>query len=63
MQKTMWDDLEPKTVKPKPKDLSVLGVAELDEYIAALKAEITRAEDVKAAKTAHKASVEGLFKK
>ena len=26
------DDLEPRKVKPKPKDLELLGVEELEEY-------------------------------
>jgi uncharacterized small protein (DUF1192 family) len=57
------DDLEPRTRKPKPKDLSVLGVAELEDYIAALKAEIIRAESEIAARQKQKSGAESLFKR
>lgn len=57
------DDLEPRKQKPKPKDLTQMSVAELTEYIATLEAEIVRAREAIAAKQAHRAGIEGLFKK
>jgi uncharacterized small protein (DUF1192 family) len=57
------DDLEPRSKKPKPKDLTVLGVAELDDYIAALEAEIARARAEIAARQKQKSGAEALFKR
>ena len=37
------EDLLPRNKKPQPKDLSLLGIAELEEYIAGLESEIARA--------------------
>ncbi|MEJ1994662.1 MAG: DUF1192 domain-containing protein [Limibacillus sp.] len=56
------DDLEPRKVKPKPKDLELLGVEELEEYIAGLQAEIDRARAVIDGKQSHKGAAEALFK-
>ena len=56
------DDLEPRKVKPKPKDLELLGVKELEEYIAGLQAEIDRARAVIDGKQSHKGAAEALFK-
>ncbi|OFW83468.1 MAG: hypothetical protein A2018_03220 [Alphaproteobacteria bacterium GWF2_58_20] len=49
-------------VKKQPKPLDNLGIVELEEYIGALRAEIVRTEAVIAAKKAHRAGIEGLFK-
>ena len=57
------EDLEPKTKKPKPKDLSPLGIKELKAYIAELEAEIARAKQAIAAKQSHSADAERFFKK
>lgn len=57
------DDLEPRKPKPALKDLSVLGVAELKEYIAGLEAEIDRAKAAIAGKEAQKSAAEAFFKK
>lgn len=56
------DDLTPRKAKPAPKDLSGMGVAELEEHIAGLQAEIERARAEIARKQAHRAAVEGLFR-
>ncbi|MBT5412979.1 MAG: DUF1192 domain-containing protein [Rhodospirillaceae bacterium] len=57
------DDLEPRN-KPKPKkDLEVLGVEELEEYIAELEAEIARARATIGGKTSHRSAADALFKK
>jgi uncharacterized small protein (DUF1192 family) len=56
-------DLEPRTKRQKPKDLDVMSVDALKEYIAGLEAEIERARTAIAAKTSHKATAESFFKK
>ncbi|SMH51947.1 DUF1192 family protein [Azospirillum agricola] len=58
-----FEDLEPRAAKPAPKDLSVLGVAELNDYIAGLEAEIARARAAIAAKQAQKNAAEAFFRK
>ncbi|MFY9288082.1 MAG: DUF1192 domain-containing protein [Alphaproteobacteria bacterium] len=55
------DELEPQRTNLKPPDLQQLSVRELNDYIVALKAEIKRAEDVIAKKSAHKDSIDALF--
>ncbi|HEY1720183.1 MAG TPA: DUF1192 domain-containing protein [Magnetospirillaceae bacterium] len=57
------DDLEPRKAKPQLRNLEVMGVAELNAYIAELEDEISRVRAVIKAKTSHRAGVEGLFKK
>ncbi len=57
------DDVAP---PPKPEgapDLETLSIAELQEHIAALRAEIARAEAAIAAKQAQRGSAEQLFKR
>jgi uncharacterized small protein (DUF1192 family) len=56
------DDLEPRKPVVKPKDLDLLGVKELEDYIAGLEAEIARARAVIDKKQSHKGAAEGLFK-
>lgn len=48
--------------KPKPKDLAPLGVAELQDYISELKAEILRAEAEIAKRGSHKSAAEAIFR-
>jgi uncharacterized small protein (DUF1192 family) len=57
------EDLLPQRQKPKPRDLTVLGVAQLEEYIAELEGEIARARAEIAKKQKHRGGIEGLFKK
>jgi len=57
------EDLLPQRQKPKPKDLTLLGVAELEEYIAGLEAEIARARAEIAAKQKQRSGAEALFKR
>ncbi len=47
----------------EPRLLDSLSVAELGEYVLALKAEIARAEASAEAKKTHRAGIEGLFGK
>jgi uncharacterized small protein (DUF1192 family) len=61
--KDEFADLEPRAAKPAPKDLTVLGVAELQAYIVGLEAEIARARAAIAAKEAQKSAAEAFFKK
>jgi len=56
------DDLEPRRVKPKPRDLDALGVTELEAYLAELGEEAERVRQKIAAKKAYLAGVAGLFK-
>ncbi|WP_377809199.1 DUF1192 family protein [Azospirillum sp. A29] len=58
-----FEDLEPRKAKPAPKDLTVMGVAEIEAYIATLEAEIVRARAAIAAKQAQKSAAEAFFKK
>jgi len=58
-----WNELEPRNKKPQPKDLSLLGIAELKAYIDELQAEIVRAQAQIAARESHRSGAEALFKK
>ena len=57
------EDLLPQRQKPKPRDLTVLGVAELEAYIGELEAEIARARSEIAAKRKQRGGAESLFKR
>ena len=56
------EDLEPRTKKPKPKDLEGLGVEELEAYLAKLEAEAERVREKIAAKKAYLSGADSLFK-
>jgi uncharacterized small protein (DUF1192 family) len=58
------DEDELPTKKPiTPKDLTLLGIAELEDYIADLESEIARARDEIAEKRKHRGGAEALFKR
>jgi len=57
------EDLLPQRQRPKPKDLTLLGITELEEYIAGLEAEIARARVEIAAKRDHGGAAAALFKR
>ena len=57
------EDLLPQRQKPKPKDLTLLGIAELEDYIAGLEGEIARARGEIAAKQRQRSGAEALFKR
>lgn len=57
------DDELPQHRKVPPKDLTPLSVAELNDYIAGLEAEIARARQAIAAKQSHRAGADSLFKR
>lgn len=59
----MEDPEEPRDVKPKPKDLEVMSIEALGEYIAELEAEIARAREVIADKSTARQDAETVFKK
>lgn len=56
------EDLEPRKKKVEPRNLDVLSIGELNEYIAELEAEIDRVRAKIAAKQAHRAGAASLFK-
>jgi uncharacterized small protein (DUF1192 family) len=57
-----FEDLEPQKQSKKPKPLDNMSVADLKDYIAALQAEIVRAEAAMKAKQAHLEAMNSLFK-
>jgi uncharacterized small protein (DUF1192 family) len=56
------EDLDPKTKKPKPRDLSDLSIDALNDYIADLEAEIERVRADIAAKQAALSAADSIFK-
>lgn len=58
-----WDELEPQKKPQQAKDLSPLGVKELNAYITDLKAEIARAEAEIAKRSNTKDAAEAFFRK
>lgn len=57
------DDLEPRSKKPPPKNLQLMDIAELEEYIEGLQTEIERARAMIQSKKAVRAGADALFKK
>ena len=57
------EDLVPRNQPKKLKDLTLMGIAELEEYIAALEAEAGRARAEIAAKQKQRTGAEALFKR
>lgn len=55
------DEFEPLKKTAKPRDLGPLSVEDLKDYIAALDAEIARAEAEIAKKKAHRGAIDALF--
>jgi uncharacterized small protein (DUF1192 family) len=56
-------ELEPRRKPAQPKDLSLMGVAELEAYIAELENEIARVRVEIAAKVGQRRGAEALFKR
>lgn len=56
------DELEPRNQPPQKKNLEVMSLEELEDYVAALKAEIARTEEMIAKKRDHRSSADSLFK-
>jgi uncharacterized small protein (DUF1192 family) len=57
------EDLLPQRQAPKLKDLTLLGIIELEEYIAGLESEVARARAEIAAKQKQRSGAEALFKR
>jgi len=57
------EDLLPQRQPVKPRDLTLLGIAELEEYIAGLESEIARARAEIAAKQRQRSGADALFKR
>ena len=57
------EDLLPQRQPKKPKDLTLLGIAELEEYIAGLAGEIARARAEIAAKQMQRSGADARFKR
>ena len=57
------EDLLPQRQPPKLKDLTLLGIAELEEYIAGMESEIARARAEIAVKERQRSGAEALFKR
>jgi len=56
------DDLEPQKQKPAPKNLEILSIAALKEYIGELEAEIARVRETIAAKEKARDGADKFFK-
>jgi len=56
-------ELEPRRTPPQPKDLSLMGIAELEAYIAELENEIARVSAEITAKLGQRRGAEALFKR
>ena len=57
------EELEPRRRPAKPKDLTLLGIEELESYIAELEAEIARVRVEITAKLGLRSGAEALFKR
>jgi uncharacterized small protein (DUF1192 family) len=57
------EELVPHNQTKKPRDLTLLGIAELEGYIAALEAEIARARAEIAVKQKQRTGAEALFRR
>jgi uncharacterized small protein (DUF1192 family) len=57
------DELDPKPAKPKPKDLEVMSVEALRDYIAELEAEIERARATIARKGTARSAADSVFRR
>jgi uncharacterized small protein (DUF1192 family) len=57
------DDLEPRKPVAKPKDLELMGVEELEDYLADLEAEAQRVREKILSKTDYKSVADQLFKR
>ena len=57
------EDLQPRNVKPKPKDLEPLSIEALEGYIGELEAEIARVRAAIDAKRRQRNAADAFFKK
>jgi uncharacterized small protein (DUF1192 family) len=57
------EDIAAQKQAPKKKDLTPLSIAELEDYIAEMEAEILRVREALAAKRRQRGGAESLFKR
>jgi len=57
------EELEPRRRPAKPKDLTLLGIEELESYVAELEDEIARVRVEITAKLGQRSGAEALFKR
>jgi uncharacterized small protein (DUF1192 family) len=57
------EELEPRRKPRQPKDLTLMGIEELETYIAELEAEIARVQIEITAKRGQRRGAEALFKR
>ena len=57
------EELEPRRKRAQPRDLTLLGIEELETYIAELEAEIARVRVEITAKLGQRRGAEALFKR
>jgi len=57
------DDLDPRNARKKPLNLDDMNIGDLEEYVAAMKAEIDRVEAKIKAKQSHAAAAASFFKR
>lgn len=57
------DDLDPRNAKKKPLNLDEMNIGDLEEYVAAMKAEIERVEAKIKAKQTHASAAASFFKR
>ena len=56
------DDLEPRDKQPEPKNLDVMSIEALEDYIAEMETEIARVRQAIAAKKEARAGADSVFK-
>ena len=57
------DDLDPRNARKKPLNLDEMSIKDLEEYVAAMKAEIERVEAKVKAKQNHASAAASFFKR
>lgn len=57
------DDLDPRNAKKKPLNLDEMNIEDLEEYVAAMRAEIERVEAKLKAKQSHASAAASFFKR
>lgn len=57
------DDLDPRNAKKKPLNLDEMNIGDLEEYVAAMRAEIERVEAKIKAKQTHASAAASFFKR
>ena len=58
----MYDELEPQTKRPAPRDVELMSIDALNEYIVELNEEIDRVRQAITVKEAAKGAAESVFR-